>query len=382
MIWRAPTAALAVAMTACTSLAPHQPPFETDVFVAGDDGYAVYRIPAIVKSAGGVLLAFCEGRVTDAADFGDIDIVLKRSDDGGQTWSPVQLVVANGVNTAGNPTPVVDRRTGRVVLLFNRAPAEVTVDSIRGGEHAHARTGWVTTSDDDGHSWSTPREITSETKDPSWPYLSFGPVHAIQLRRGPHTGRLVFPANHSTPEGADHRWLGAHLVYSDDGGETFHLGGFDHPKQNVVNPNESTVVELTDGRLLINTRDMGGAGPGNRGVTYSSDGGETFDTPFAPFAAFDIPIVQGALLRVSARDSGDALDHIVFSGPSHLSARQDLRVHSSFDEGASWRTGSVIHQGFAAYSDMVALDDAVGVLFEAGSERLERITFQRVQPKR
>ena len=89
----------------------------TTVFQAGADGYAVYRIPAIVRAKDGTVLAFAEGRRNGKGDAGEINLVLKRSTDDGHTFGPMQVMWADGPNTCGNPCPVVDEETGTVFLF-------------------------------------------------------------------------------------------------------------------------------------------------------------------------------------------------------------------------------------------------------------------------
>ncbi|MBI0383306.1 exo-alpha-sialidase, partial [Streptomyces albiflaviniger] len=149
-------------------------------FRAGTEGYASYRIPAVVLTHDGTVLAFAEGRVNFSADDGHIDLVLKRSADGGRTWGALQVVARNGDGTAGNPAPVVldgGSYDGRVLLVHVRSAASATEDRIRRGEvsAADGRRVWLTYSDDDGVSWSEAREITASTKRPEWRWYATTP---------------------------------------------------------------------------------------------------------------------------------------------------------------------------------------------------------------
>jgi len=167
-------------------------------FRAGREGYASYRIPAVVVTAEGTLLAFCEGRVRSASDHGHIDIVLKRSTDGGRTWGPLQVAADNGTGLAGNPAPVV-LDSGRVLLVHVRNAASASEEAIRLGKvkDADGRRVWVQHSDDDGLTWSSPVEITKSVKKAGWRWYATGPGHAVQLS----TGRIVVPANRTAPQG-------------------------------------------------------------------------------------------------------------------------------------------------------------------------------------
>ncbi|NLS91560.1 MAG: exo-alpha-sialidase [Planctomycetaceae bacterium] len=201
----------AVALCACLSSAFGQTMSEVTVFEGGRDGYHTYRIPAILRAADGALLAFCEGRTHNAADTGDIDIVLRRSTDEGRSWGPLILVVDNGPHTAGNASPILDRRTGRIVLLFNQNFVQDNQTAIQNGTSTATRSAWVCYSDDHGLSWSQPLEITDQVKRPDWRWLAFGPAHGIQLARGPHAGRLLVGAVQNGPNSN-----GAFGVFSDD----------------------------------------------------------------------------------------------------------------------------------------------------------------------
>ncbi len=222
------------------------------------------RIPAVVTTRtpttpvttpAPTLLAFCEGRVDSAADHGHIDIVLKRSTDGGRTWGPLQAVARNGNDLAGNPAPVV-LDTGRI-LLVHVAAAGATEDAILRGrvKPADGRRVWVQHSDDDGVTWSAPKEITGQVKKAGWRWYATAPGHAVQLG----TGRVVVPGNHTLPPtgtdtGTETKYNSGHCLLSDDRGETWSLGYVDENTDGHVNANETTAAELPDGRVYFNTR--------------------------------------------------------------------------------------------------------------------------------
>jgi len=357
------------------------PPFPTvTVFEAGKDGYNIFRIPAVIQAANSDLLVFCEARV--GGDASEIDLVQKRSKDGGKTWGPLQVVQesddfkklypAETDITVGNPAPVVDHldpdHPGRIWLPFN-----VENDRV-----------FVTHSFDDGATWSEPRDITADAKKDSWGWYATGPVHSIQLQNGEHRGRLVVPADHRHgDDGEDRGENGAQIIYSDDHGATWQLGAIDATYKDGLNANETTAVELGDGTLYINTRDQGGDAPGNRGEAWSRDGGETFESRDPKWKAFrpapailDPPVVQCSLIRAG--------DMLVFSGPDENGpngkGRSDLRLRYSKDEAESWKDGPLIYVGPASYSDLVVINPAtLGVLFECGEKKsAERIDFARV----
>ncbi|RII17217.1 Sialidase precursor [Streptomyces sp. YIM 130001] len=360
----------------CTSSVPYR---------AGEDGYDTYRIPATVRTKAGTLLAFAEGRVGGAGDSGNIDVVVRRSTDGGCTWGPLSLVAAGDGDTRGNPAPVVDPRTGKVVLVTSYNSGEVTEAEIMRGEVTpeQSRRVFVQSSADDGRSFTRPRDITADTKLPRWRWYATGPGHAVALTHGPHKGRLVVPANHSTspPEGStdtgeEDKYYGAHALYSDDGGRSWQFGFIEDSYEGVINANESAVAQLPDGRLYFSARDQNGSSPGNRLDTYSSDGGESIDRGYEvqPTLA-DNPVVQGTVLQVTGRGGP-----LLFAGPSVPTARKSMAIWSSADAGASFGKAVSLSAQPAAYSDLVQPDRrTVGLLYETGVDGpYESIEFRRV----
>ncbi|MFE7077831.1 exo-alpha-sialidase [Streptomyces sp. NPDC057620] len=344
-------------------------------FRAGQEGYASFRIPAVVATGEGTLLAFCEGRVGSRDDFGHIDIVLKRSTDGGVTWGPLQVAASNGEALAGNPAPVV-LDTGRILLVHVCNAALATEDAIRWGKvgAADGRRVWVRHSDDDGRTWSGPREITAQTKKAPWRWYATTPGHALQLT----TGRVVVPANHSLPPtgtdtGTEGRYNGGHCLLSDDHGATWRIGYVDDNPGNYVNVNETTAAELPDGRVYFNTRNDSTA-PGTRADAYSRDGGLTLVKPFRPQAGLVGPVVEGSLLQLRAPDV------LLYSGPADPGFRALMTVRASADDGVTWRTAHTVDGLPAAYSDLVRVDDdTVGLLHETGDfGAYETITFRRI----
>lgn len=353
-------------------------------FRAGTEGYASYRIPAVVLTHAGTLLAFAEGRADSSADYGRIDLVLKRSADGGRTWGALQLVARNGDGTAGNPAPVVlggGPRGVRVLLVHIRSAASATEDRIRRGEvsAADGRRVWLTYSDDDGASWSEAREITASTKRPEWRWYATTPGHALRLRYGAHAGRIVVPANHSLPptvpgdDGTEGRYNGGHDLLSDDDGATWRIGYVDDNPDGYVNVNETTAAQLPDGRVYFNTRTDATA-PGTRADAHSGDGGATLDLPFRPQAGLVTPVVEGSVLHLGEPDA------LLFSGPADPAYRALMTVRTSHDGGVTWRSTHTVDGLPAAYSDLVRLDDAtVGLLYETGDfSAYSTITFRRI----
>lgn len=340
-------------------------PAPIDVFTAPGKGaaapYAGFRIPALCRLPDGTVLAFAEGRVQGLADHGDVDVVLRRSSDGGRTWDAMIVVADAGDAFIGNAAPVVDRRDGSVAMLLAWKAAGAHESDIRAGRKPPCELR-LTRSTDGGRTWSAAVPapgLTELATTRGWRWNLPSPCHGIQIAHGPHAGRLVVAGNHSSPDGAGNKYLGAHALLSDDGGRSWTVGAVDTPPATgragaVVFPNESTVAEWTDGSLVFHTRDEGGPAPATRGTARSTDGGTTFTAPFAPEPAIIGPVCQGALLA-----STDAAGRPVLlaSLPADPKARKRLVIRCSWDGGATWSDGPILHEGGAAYADLVALGD-------------------------
>ncbi len=315
------------------------------VFQSGEDGYHTYRIPGLLLTKQGTLLAFCEGRKTSMSDAGDIDLVLKRSSDGGVTWSDLQLVYEQGGDakiTIGNPCPVVDQSTGTIWLPLCQDNDRVLMLS----------------STDDGITWTEPKDITATVKkEKEWGWYATGPGHGIQLEYGIHKGRLVIPCDFqkiNTPGIGEHRH--SHIIFSDDHGATWQLGG-----ETTNYMNECEVVERVDGSLLLCMRNY--LGKDQRAFCVSTDGGETWS---APELHEDIycPVCQASIQRYSTAPENIML----YSGPSGK-GRNNLTLRVSKDEGKTWPVSQVVHSGPSAYSDLAVLSDGTIVCLYEGAEK-------------
>lgn len=321
-------------------------PEQAPVWVSGQGGYHTYRIPSLIVSKKGTLLAFCEGRKKGRGDSGDIDLLLRRSFDGGKTWAKTQLVWDDDDNTCGNPCPVVDSSTGTIWLLLTHNLGSDTQKMILDRTGKGSRTAWVSKSDDDGATWTRPVEITKDVKKPDWTWYATGPGVGIQLK----TGRLVVPCDNYV---AASKVQQAHVIYSDNAGKTWKLGG-------VVGPqcNECQAVELADGSLLLNVRSY--KGTGRRLSALSKDGGETFSKPVEDKDLIE-PVCQASILRQPAAQGG-----ILFSNPAST-RREKLTVRLSRDEGKSWPHAQLLHAGPSAYSCLAVLSDGtIACLYERG----------------
>ncbi|MGX9885030.1 exo-alpha-sialidase [Streptomyces sp. NPDC002276] len=352
-----------------------------------DPGYACFRIPAVVRTDDGTLLAFAEGRILNCGDATDIDIVVKRSTDDGATWSPLQVVNHGGGDTHGNPAPIVDRETGRILLAetYNTGRTDSASCSVPCDRTPHLQY-----SDDDGLSWSQPRDLSDEILPPNWnSWYATGPVHGIQLTRGKHRGRLVFGVNTETWDGSRVTANNAALIVSDDGGDHWKIGATDsYPiaadgtwRQK---PSEVTMTERTDGSILVSGREQDGTDLGHRTQAVSRDGGDSFTAPFRDLPDLYAPQVQCATLGLGSR--------ILLSCDADPDRRRTMMIRSSYDGGRTWDSvdrGTVVTKDWSGYSDMARISgDTVGLLYEGGAvSATDEIRFARfneawLQPRR
>jgi sialidase-1 len=361
-----------------TILSAASVPSFTDVFVSGTDGYHTYRIPALVVTTNATVLAFCEGRKNSRSDTGKIDLLLKRSTDGGKSWSAQQIVRSDSENVCGNPAPVVDETTGVVWLLMTWNLGADGEREINNGTSKDTRRIFVTHSADDGLTWTKPQEITASVKKADWRWYATGPVNGIQLTRGAHKGRLVIPCNHTELNSAGQPVSRSHVIFSDDHGTTWQIGGIEDQLTN-----ESTVVELADGSLLQNMRSY--HKKNRRAVATSNDGGATWSRVKLHDALLE-PVCQGSILRYSWPDNGSR-SRILFSNPAST-RRENLTIRVSYDEGATWPLSKVIHAGPSAYSCLAVArlalrgelpDKSIACLFECGEKSpYEKISLARI----
>jgi sialidase-1 len=345
---------------------------QIDVFTSGTHGYHTYRIPAIVATPSGALLAFSEGRKNSSSDTGDIDMLVKRSMDGGRTWGEQKVIWDDGPNTCGNPTPVIDRTTGTIWLLLTHNLGQDSEGAISTRKSKGTRTVWISRSDDDGVNWSKPVEITQTTKRPEWGWYATGPGVGIQLEHGPHKGRLLIPCTYSVQPDAgqpDKYQYGDHVIYSDDHGNTWKLGGI-VPWLDV---DEAQVAELSDDSIMMNMRSDEKVG--RRVVGFSVDGGGTWGKMRRDEALIEPPC-QASILRYTKRLT-HAKNRLLFSNPASYKERVRMTVRLSYDEGTTWPVSRELHSGPSAYSCLTVLPDmTIGCLYERGDkDAYEKITF-------
>ncbi|MEO8027247.1 MAG: sialidase family protein, partial [Bryobacteraceae bacterium] len=315
------------------------------VFRNGEAGFHTFRIPALLATRTGTLLAFAEGRRDSRGDSGNIDVVLKRSSDHGRTWSALKVVVDRRADTVGNPCPVQDRVTGRILLPLTWNPGNVTESQMVRREVEARRGVLLTHSDDDGRTWAAPSEITSVASKPNWTWYATGPGIGIQTR----SGRLLIPCDHQAEGSAN---SASHVLYSDDHGATWRVGG-----EAAEGTNECQLVELGDGSLLLNMR--GYRGKNRRAIARSRDEGKSWSN-----VAWDETLIEPVCQASLIGHKGV----FYFSNPAAMERRR-MTVRVSTDGCRTWSNGRVLSAGPAAYSCLAVLDaKRLGCLYERGEQ--------------
>jgi len=352
-----------------------QPVNAQTIWKSGEGGYKGYRIPAVVVSVKGTIIAFSEGR-NDNGDSGDIDLVLKRSTNNGKSWGKEILVWNDSSNTCGNPCPVVDEETGRIWLLLTWNYGKDNENEIVNKKSDYPRTPFICYSDDDGISWSKPIDLSKTCKDPSWGWYATGPGFGIQLKSGKYKGRMVIPANHTydDPDGNVRKGFfsyGAHVLISDDHGKSWRKSSPIHP-----GCNESAVTELSDGTILMNMRSYNGKNC--RAISFSNDGGETWSQVEHDYQLVE-SICQASLLKYGTYKGKQI--HF-FSNPAVTSGRTHMTIKYSENDCRDWAGSTLIDANPSAYSCLVKLPNGnVGIFYETGKiKSYESILFISFRP--
>ncbi len=336
----------------------------TILWTAGVGGYATYRIPGIVVTKRGIVLAYTSAR-QGTSDWADIDIVMRRSLDNGGTWTPSRRLLGEGQGTTDNPVAIPDYQTGAVHFLY---------------QHNYERVYYMR-SDDDGKTFTKPVEITDVFEkfrpEYDWHVIAPGVGHALQLK----SGRLLVPiwmalGAPTSPTSRAHRPSAIATIYSDDHGKTWNRGAIiANNSDDLPNPSESMAVQLSDGRVLLSIRNE--SKKFRRAYSISSDGISNWSTPvfdenlFEPICAASIvrfrssPLDKDPTLLFSNPDSED----IKPSNPSRLARpRQNLTIRLSSDDAKTWPVHRVIDGGVAGYSDLaVDKEKNIYILYEEGS---------------
>ncbi len=332
----------------------------TTLWTRGENGWVDFRVHAVDTTPAGTILAFSEARVGASADDGPKDLVLRRSVDGCRTWEPTTYLERHDGGGWANPTPVVDRRTGRITVCY------------AWNDRGRSSRVFRRTSTDDGISWSDPAELTHLfAENPhAWTFHLPGPGRGIQLA----DGRLLVEVWHrrSIEVPAAERGYTASVIASDDGGRSWIWGGV-VPDHAGLGLNEARIAPLATGEVIMNSRLAGGPSNTSRAVARSRDGGRTFaaavvETNIAPHA--------GVTSGLAARVDRSGVERIVYSGPVTGTERRTMYARISYDGAKSWSWGRIVDDTRAGYSDLVWLDDGTLLLLYSrlggsGAETLE-----------
>lgn len=344
-------------------------------------GYKNFRIPALAVSKQGTLLAFAEGRII-RSDHTKGPLVLRRSSDGGKTWGELQEIARHGSDSLNNPSPVI-LDDGTILIIYDRFPENYHSRALShegvgfvnpGHSGIGVQTNHVISSTDDGKTWSAPIDITAQTKRLAPVNANFtGPGPATLLKIGKYAGRIVMPSCDFVGEGSD-RKFSSYTTYSDDNGKTWKLG--EHA-QNApqMNANETQMVELDDGRLLMTVR-----AKGNRYLAYSNNGGETW-TQLTKQKDLPDSGAMGSVINYQLGNNKSVLLHSVSSKRIN-NRRSRGAVYASFDNGQSWPMHKVYHAGSYDYSSIAQLPNGdIGILgeFDWGVDgKFNDIRFMRI----
>ena len=372
---------LAIAILSLPVFAAATEAVKVDVWKSGEDGYKVFRIPGIVVTAKGTVLAYAEARKSDRGDWNAIDIVLRRSTDGGRTWSASRKIGEVEGPKQKNPVAIAQNLANDDDVTYNNP---VAIPDRSGAVHfvfcLEYMRAFYMRSNDEGVTWSKPVEITSAfdrfRPEYDWKVLATGPGHGIQLKNG----RLLIPVWLSTGTGGHaHRPSVTSVIYSDDSGKAWSRGAIAIPNTSeFINPNETAAVQLADGRVMLNARSE--SKQNRRLVTTSKDGATGWSEPkFVD--ALPEPICMAGFAR-----SGKLL---LFSNPHNLERRdgkaapglprdrRNLTLQVSYDEGKSWPTRKVIEPSWSGYSDIaITRGGSVLLLYERGAAAEDRFRVE------
>lgn len=351
---------------------------KTDLFTGGIGGAALYRIPGMVVTTQGSVLVYCEARQDARSDWGEIEVHMRRSTDGGKTFDPARKIAHTGERWEGNPRKKTggehEQTVNNPVAIVDRCGAVHLLYQLN-----YARSFYMR-SDDDGLSWSKPVEITSTfegfRKKCDWKVHATGPGHGIQLR----SGRLVVPVWLAYGKVGDHSPSMTGTIYSDDHGQTWLAGEIAVPNEgDFHNPNETSVAELSDGKVMLVNRNV--SKPNRKLVTVSADGASGWSTPRFEEALWE-PVCMASVLALPKPAGGvlfacphtlkrDASGHEV---PGAGAPRKNLTLQLSRDDGHTWPISKALEEGPSAYSDLGMLPDGTLLCFY---ERDKRLTLAR-----
>jgi sialidase-1 len=360
----------------------------SDVFPANSNGIVRHRIPGVVVTPKGTVLAYCEARKNNSSDWGEIEIHLRRSLDGGKTWQPPQHIAHNAARVEGNPRKAAggerEQTVNNPVAIVDRTTG--AIEFVYCVNYARA---FAMRSTDDGVTWSAPVDITA-TFEPfrakyDWKVIATGPGHGLQLK----SGRLVVPIWLAYGKTGDHKPSAAATIFSDDHGRTWKAGDIALPNEGAFgDPNETMITTLSDGRVLLVARSVSKAN--RKLITTSADGATGWSTPkfhdqlWEPICMASIvahPLKAGTLIFSNPHTLGrDAAGKEI---PAGRGKRENLSIKLSRDDGKTWAVNKTLDAGPSAYSDLAVLPDGtVLCLYEKANDIVAaRFTLEWIDSK-
>lgn len=375
-----------LAATSAVALRAAPAPEFFDVFPANSNGVTRHRIPGMVVTTKGTVLAYCEARINNSSDWGEIEIHLRRSTDGGKTWDAPRRIAHRGARlegnprkksggereqTVNNPVAIVDRVTGAIEFVY-------CVNYARA---------FAMRSTDDGLTWTDPVDITASfepfRRHYDWKVIATGPGHGLQLKNG----RLVVPIWLAYGAVGDHKPSASATIYSDDHGRTWRAGDIAFPNSgDFGDPNETMITTTADGRVLLVARNVSKAN--RKLVSVSADGATGWSTPRFHEQLWE-PICMASIVAHPSRPGTQlysaphtlARDASGREIPAGRGKRENLSIKLSRDDGKTWPVNRTLEAGPSAYSDLAILPDGrVLCLYEAGNDiRLARFDLAWVE---
>ena len=326
---------------------------------AGDNEVHTYRIPGLITTDQGTMIAVYDNRYTGTGDLpGNIDVGMSRSIDGGKTWEPMKVIMDMGTphanNGVGDPAILFDPIAKRlwVAALWSKGNRSIA-GSLPGLSPDTTGQFVVVSSDDDGRTWTTPKSITPQIKDPKWHIFFNGPGSGITMQ----DGKLVFAAQYWD----DAKMPYSTIIYSEDRGASW-KGNILGPKSNTT---ESQVVETTPGKLMLNMRDNRGR---FRSVATTTNMGATWTEHGTSYSVLPDPVCMGSFIKANVNVSGAAKDILFFSNPNTSSGRYNMTIKASADLGETWPKINQLlidERQCYGYSSLTRIDaNTVGLLYE------------------